>query len=64
MKSQIKLKTICLGLQCLTHLIRMVYYSVDPFLSQNIFPFLVSYELLTGIATFEIATNILLSYIL
>eukprot|EP00298_Acanthocystis_sp_HF-20_P006433 c16297_g1_i1.p1 GENE.c16297_g1_i1~~c16297_g1_i1.p1 ORF type:complete len:477 (-),score=64.73 c16297_g1_i1:131-1561(-) len=63
-KTHVPLKSLCLGLHALTHVARVVAFSVDPFVSQQIFPHLVYYLLgLAFIITFDIATNILLVFV-
>eukprot|EP00298_Acanthocystis_sp_HF-20_P017300 c21719_g1_i1.p1 GENE.c21719_g1_i1~~c21719_g1_i1.p1 ORF type:complete len:356 (+),score=86.03 c21719_g1_i1:907-1974(+) len=60
---KITLKRICLSFHIISHLSRIVF-SVDPFWSQQIFPYLVSWVLTSCVIAFEISANILLSFVL
>eukprot|EP00298_Acanthocystis_sp_HF-20_P004510 c14836_g1_i1.p1 GENE.c14836_g1_i1~~c14836_g1_i1.p1 ORF type:complete len:491 (-),score=113.99 c14836_g1_i1:23-1495(-) len=64
LQSKKSLKTICLCLKIFTHTFRIFYFAVDPFFSQQVYPSLASYLLLTATFSFEICTNILFSFII
>eukprot|EP00298_Acanthocystis_sp_HF-20_P004676 c15000_g1_i1.p1 GENE.c15000_g1_i1~~c15000_g1_i1.p1 ORF type:complete len:498 (+),score=157.40 c15000_g1_i1:34-1527(+) len=63
-KLKLNLKRICLSLHVFTHFSRIIYYSIDPFFSYQIIPFLPSYLLISFCVAFEIATTILLSFVI
>eukprot|EP00298_Acanthocystis_sp_HF-20_P017028 c21652_g1_i1.p1 GENE.c21652_g1_i1~~c21652_g1_i1.p1 ORF type:complete len:498 (+),score=169.17 c21652_g1_i1:24-1496(+) len=58
------LKTVCLRLHIFTHLSRIAFVGVDPFLSRQLYPHSVYYMGLFCSMAFEIATNILLAFVI
>eukprot|EP00298_Acanthocystis_sp_HF-20_P006504 c16344_g1_i2.p1 GENE.c16344_g1_i2~~c16344_g1_i2.p1 ORF type:complete len:307 (+),score=42.20 c16344_g1_i2:187-1107(+) len=61
-QSQITLKRFCLFLQAISQFFKIFYFSIDPIFSQRVFTYLIAYQLLTIGVTFEIGSNIFLSF--
>eukprot|EP00298_Acanthocystis_sp_HF-20_P016809 c21591_g1_i1.p1 GENE.c21591_g1_i1~~c21591_g1_i1.p1 ORF type:complete len:488 (+),score=107.79 c21591_g1_i1:68-1531(+) len=57
------LKRTCLTLQFITHVSRVVFYAVDPFVSQQIFPYIWTMILSTLITVLDLGTHVLLSFV-
>eukprot|EP00298_Acanthocystis_sp_HF-20_P018548 c21985_g4_i3.p1 GENE.c21985_g4_i3~~c21985_g4_i3.p1 ORF type:complete len:509 (-),score=104.38 c21985_g4_i3:130-1629(-) len=64
LKKRLTLKQICLVFHFITHLARVILYSIDPIQSQQIFTYIVAQLLTATTFSFEIATHILLSIIM
>eukprot|EP00298_Acanthocystis_sp_HF-20_P014194 c20670_g2_i1.p1 GENE.c20670_g2_i1~~c20670_g2_i1.p1 ORF type:complete len:493 (-),score=116.55 c20670_g2_i1:125-1603(-) len=62
--SRVGVKEICLVMHFITHLSRVGLFVTDPFLSQQIFPYLASNLFLTLSLGFETATDMLLAFVI
>eukprot|EP00298_Acanthocystis_sp_HF-20_P003049 c13428_g1_i2.p1 GENE.c13428_g1_i2~~c13428_g1_i2.p1 ORF type:complete len:467 (+),score=67.70 c13428_g1_i2:35-1402(+) len=58
------LKKVCLILQVFTHVARFINVTVDPDFTQRIIPYLWGYISIYSCIAFELATNILLSFVI
>eukprot|EP00298_Acanthocystis_sp_HF-20_P018547 c21985_g4_i1.p1 GENE.c21985_g4_i1~~c21985_g4_i1.p1 ORF type:complete len:497 (-),score=74.67 c21985_g4_i1:49-1539(-) len=63
-KKRLTLKQVCLLFHFITHLARVILYSIDPIQSQQIFTYIVAQLLTATTFSFVVATDILLAIIM